>query len=57
MFNFCFCKLFSEVNPSRHIACELCDKSVHGGYDPIMNQVVPFIFYFYFEIKFLYNFF
>ncbi|XP_026809297.1 mitochondrial inner membrane protease ATP23 homolog [Rhopalosiphum maidis] len=29
-----------EVNPSRHIACELCDSSVHGGYDPIMNQVV-----------------
>lgn len=30
---------FSEISPSRHIACELCDKSVHGGYDPIMNQV------------------
>ncbi|XP_050420125.1 mitochondrial inner membrane protease ATP23 homolog [Adelges cooleyi] len=29
-----------EVNPSRHIACELCDTTVHGGYDPILNQVV-----------------
>lgn len=40
------CLLFSEVNPSRHIACELCDTRVHGGYDPIMNQVKIFTFIF-----------
>lgn len=24
----------------RHISCEVCDVSVSGGYDPILNQVV-----------------
>ncbi|KAJ9595149.1 hypothetical protein L9F63_013557, partial [Diploptera punctata] len=24
----------------RHIACEVCDPSVSGGYDPVLNQVV-----------------
>jgi len=32
----------SEISPSRHIACEVCDTSVHGGYDPIYNQVYNF---------------
>lgn len=29
-----------EVDIRRHIACEVCDKTVSGGYDPEMNQVV-----------------
>lgn len=24
----------------RHISCEVCDTSVSGGYDPVMNQVI-----------------
>ncbi|KAJ4432682.1 mitochondrial inner membrane protease ATP23 homolog [Periplaneta americana] len=28
------------VNLRRHIACEVCDPSVSGGYDPLLNQVV-----------------
>lgn len=51
-FNY-FC-VFSEISPSRHIACEICDTSVHGGYDPIMNQVryiINFVFFFLFDIE------
>jgi len=29
-----------EVDIRRHISCEICDESVTGGYDPILNQVV-----------------
>ncbi|PNF29717.1 Mitochondrial inner membrane protease ATP23-like protein [Cryptotermes secundus] len=28
------------VDLRRHIACEVCDPSVSGGYDPLLNQVV-----------------
>lgn len=28
------------IDIRRHIACEPCDKSVTGGYDPVMNQIV-----------------
>lgn len=28
------------VDIRRHIACEVCDVSVSGGYDPLMNQIV-----------------
>lgn len=28
------------VNIRRHIACEVCDPCVTGGYDPVLNQVV-----------------
>lgn len=31
---------FSAVDIRRHIACETCDASVSGGYDPLLNQVV-----------------
>lgn len=30
---------FSEVDLGRHIACEVCDEKVTGGYDPETNQV------------------
>ncbi|KAJ8875476.1 hypothetical protein PR048_023371 [Dryococelus australis] len=30
----------SEVDIRRHISCEVCDPSVSGGYDSIMNQIV-----------------
>ena len=29
-----------EIDIRRHIACEVCDVSVSGGYDPVLNQVV-----------------
>ncbi|XP_049288762.1 mitochondrial inner membrane protease ATP23 homolog [Anopheles funestus] len=29
-----------EIDIRRHIACEVCDASVSGGYDPVLNQVV-----------------
>lgn len=29
-----------EIDIRRHISCEVCDVSVSGGYDPILNQVV-----------------
>lgn len=29
-----------EIDIRRHIACEVCDESVSGGYDPVLNQVV-----------------
>ncbi|CAM1323123.1 XRCC6BP1 (predicted) [Pycnogonum litorale] len=29
-----------ELNYGRHISCEICSTNVHGGYDPIMNQVI-----------------
>lgn len=29
-----------EIDIRRHIACEVCDDSVSGGYDPVLNQVV-----------------
>jgi inner membrane protease ATP23 len=29
-----------EIDIRRHISCEVCDTSVSGGYDPLMNQVV-----------------
>lgn len=29
-----------EIDIRRHISCEVCDYSVSGGYDPILNQVV-----------------
>ncbi|XP_066995672.2 mitochondrial inner membrane protease ATP23 homolog isoform X2 [Anabrus simplex] len=29
-----------EIDIRRHIACEVCDSSVSGGYDPVLNQVV-----------------
>ena len=29
----------SEIDLRRHIACEVCDVSVSGGYDPRFNQV------------------
>jgi len=29
-----------EIDIRRHISCEVCDASVSGGYDPVMNQVV-----------------
>lgn len=28
------------VDIRRHISCEVCDYSVSGGYDPVLNQVV-----------------
>uniref|UniRef100_A0A8D8C105 Mitochondrial inner membrane protease ATP23 n=2 Tax=Culex pipiens TaxID=7175 RepID=A0A8D8C105_CULPI len=28
------------IDIRRHIACEVCDVSVSGGYDPVLNQVV-----------------
>lgn len=28
------------IDIRRHIACEFCDKSVSGGYDPLLNQIV-----------------
>lgn len=31
--------VFSEVDLSRHISCEVCDVSVSGGYDSELNQV------------------
>lgn len=35
-----YCIVFnSEVDIRRHISCEVCDKSVTGGYDPYLNQV------------------
>ncbi|XP_059481464.1 mitochondrial inner membrane protease ATP23 homolog [Neocloeon triangulifer] len=29
-----------EIDLRRHIACEFCDPSVTGGYDPLLNQIV-----------------
>jgi mitochondrial inner membrane protease ATP23 len=29
-----------ELDIRRHISCEVCDGSVSGGYDPVMNQIV-----------------
>ncbi|KAL1140610.1 hypothetical protein AAG570_000540 [Ranatra chinensis] len=29
-----------EVDLRRHIVCEVCDSSVSGGYDPVLNQIV-----------------
>nr|CAG4649650.1 EOG090X0CKN [Scapholeberis mucronata]SVE93858.1 EOG090X0CKN [Scapholeberis mucronata] len=29
-----------EIDLRRHIACEICDVKVSGGYDPMLNQVV-----------------
>ncbi|CAL7950167.1 unnamed protein product [Xylocopa violacea] len=29
-----------EIDLSRHISCEVCDKTVTGGFDPFINQVV-----------------
>ena len=29
-----------EIDIRRHISCEMCDTSVSGGYDPVLNQVV-----------------
>nr|SVE77231.1 EOG090X0CKN [Daphnia lumholtzi] len=29
-----------EINLRRHIACEVCDIKVSGGYDPRLNQIV-----------------
>ncbi|XP_043250398.1 mitochondrial inner membrane protease ATP23 homolog [Colletes gigas] len=29
-----------EIDIRRHISCELCDTSVTGGYDPVLNQIV-----------------
>jgi inner membrane protease ATP23 len=34
--------LYSAVDLRRHIACEVCDPSVSGGYDPLLNQVAVF---------------
>ena len=28
-----------EIDLRRHIACEVCDLKVSGGYDPMLNQV------------------
>lgn len=28
------------IDIRRHISCEVCDPSVTGGYDPVMNQIV-----------------
>lgn len=36
------CLLYSAVDLRRHIACEVCDPSVSGGYDPLLNQVAIF---------------
>lgn len=33
-------KYFSAIDIRRHIACEICDLSVSGGYDPELNQIV-----------------
>jgi hypothetical protein len=33
---------YSAVDLRRHIACEVCDPSVSGGYDPLLNQVAVF---------------
>jgi hypothetical protein len=37
------CLLYSAVDLRRHIACEVCDPSVSGGYDPLLNQVAIFL--------------
>ncbi|CAK9801281.1 Mitochondrial inner membrane protease ATP23 homolog [Anthophora quadrimaculata] len=29
-----------EIDLSRHISCEVCDKAVTGGYDPQLNQII-----------------
>nr|CAG4642008.1 EOG090X0CKN [Eurycercus lamellatus] len=29
-----------EIDLRRHIACEVCDVKVSGGYDPVLNQIV-----------------
>lgn len=29
-----------EIDIRRHISCEVCEPSVSGGYDPVLNQVV-----------------
>lgn len=29
-----------EIDISRHISCEVCDNSITGGYDPVLNQVI-----------------
>nr|SVE74422.1 EOG090X0CKN [Daphnia barbata] len=29
-----------EIDLRRHIACEVCDVKVSGGYDPMLNQIV-----------------
>jgi mitochondrial inner membrane protease ATP23 len=29
-----------EIDIRRHISCEVCDGSVSGGYDPVLNQIV-----------------
>lgn len=29
-----------DIDIRRHIACEFCDTSVSGGYDPLLNQIV-----------------
>jgi hypothetical protein len=34
--------VYSAVDLRRHIACEVCDPSVSGGYDPLLNQVAVF---------------
>ena len=39
MFDINIAFIFSEVNLSRHIACEVCDATVTGGYDIENNQV------------------
>jgi mitochondrial inner membrane protease ATP23 len=28
------------IDIRRHISCEVCDHSVSGGYDPVLNQVI-----------------
>lgn len=35
-----FHNLCSPIDIRRHIACEVCDVSVSGGYDPMLNQVL-----------------
>lgn len=30
----------SEIDIRRHFSCEVCDRSVTGGYDPQLNQIV-----------------
>lgn len=29
-----------DLDPVRHISCELCERNVNGGYDPKHNQIV-----------------
>jgi len=45
--------LYSAVDLRRHITCEVCDPSVSGGYDPLLNQVAVCMYSCIFQSSFM----